>query len=82
MGMNPRALTFLGSRSLYIAIIVSFFEVAAIDTSSYVKLKLVLYFIQFSFELKEGPLIKEALPNKSNNQYQASTKVMAEYQKK
>lgn len=80
MGMNPRALTFLGSRSLYIAIIGSFLEVAAIDTSSYVKLKLVLYFIKFSFELKEGPLIKEALP--TNNQYQASTKVMAEYQKK
>lgn len=29
---NPRALTFLGSRSLYIAIIGSFFEVAAIES--------------------------------------------------
>ncbi|KAM1824713.1 hypothetical protein ACFX13_024345 [Malus domestica] len=30
---NPRALTFLGSRSLYIAIIGSFFEVAAIESA-------------------------------------------------
>ena len=30
---NPRALTFLGSRSLYIAIIGCFFEVAAIESA-------------------------------------------------